>query len=154
MNHLLSFFGSFGLALFLTWYVRGAAVANRWVSAPESYRHVHDTPIPRLGGIAIFLAFVGMTGVLVLTNRLIGVQFGFSSRNWLGLLGPAFLIFSVGLYDDIKDASPYLKFVVANWRGGMAVRQRLPGRLRAVCFSGERNLVFPSAWRRQFSGWC
>jgi len=112
MNHLLSFFGSFGLALFLTWYVRGAAVANNWVSMPGSYRHVHDTPVPRLGGIAIFLAFVVITGALVLTNRLIGVQFGFSSRNWLGLLGPALLIFSMGLYDDIKDASPYLKFAV------------------------------------------
>src|SRR5438309_423236 len=112
MNHLLSFFGSFALALFLTWYVRGAAVANRWVSAPESYRHIHDTPVPRLGGIAIFLAFVGMSGALVLTNRLIGVHFGFSTRNWLGLLGPALLIFSVGLYDDIKNASPYLKFAV------------------------------------------
>jgi UDP-GlcNAc:undecaprenyl-phosphate/decaprenyl-phosphate GlcNAc-1-phosphate transferase len=112
MNHLLSFFGSFGLALFLTWYVRGAAVANRWVSAPESYRHVHDTPVPRLGGIAIFIAFVGVTGLLVLAHRLIGVQFGFSSRNWLRLLGPALLIFSVGLYDDIKNAGPYLKFAV------------------------------------------
>jgi UDP-GlcNAc:undecaprenyl-phosphate GlcNAc-1-phosphate transferase len=112
MNHLISFLGSFGLALFLTWYVRGAAVANRWVSVPESYRHVHDTPVPRLGGIAVFLAFVAMAGVLGITNRLIGVQFGFSSRNWLGLLGPALLIFSVGLYDDIKNAGPYLKFAV------------------------------------------
>jgi UDP-GlcNAc:undecaprenyl-phosphate GlcNAc-1-phosphate transferase len=110
MNHLFSFLGSFGLALLLTRYVRGAALAKNWVSAPESYRHVHDRPVPRLGGIAILLAFVGITGVLVLTNRLIGVQFGFPSRKWLGLLEPALLIFAVGLYDDIKSTSPYVKF--------------------------------------------
>jgi UDP-GlcNAc:undecaprenyl-phosphate GlcNAc-1-phosphate transferase len=112
MNHLFSFLGSFGLALLLTWYVRGAAVANNWVSVPVSYRHVHDRPVPRLGGIAIFLAFVGVTGAIVLIDLLIGVRFGFSSQKWLGLLGPALLIFAVGLYDDIKSASPYLKFAV------------------------------------------
>jgi len=73
--------GSFGLALFLTWYVRGAAVANNWVSLPESYRHIHDRPIPRLGGIAIVLTFLTITGLLALANRIVGVQFGFPSQN-------------------------------------------------------------------------
>ncbi|MDP9162168.1 MAG: undecaprenyl/decaprenyl-phosphate alpha-N-acetylglucosaminyl 1-phosphate transferase, partial [Acidobacteriota bacterium] len=112
MNHLLSFFGSFGLTLLLTWYVRGAALTNNWVSVPRSYRHVHNRPIPRLGGIAIVLAFFGITGALAIVNQIISPHVGFSSHRWLALLGPTLLIFALGLYDDIKNTSPFLKLGV------------------------------------------
>jgi len=112
MNHLLLFFGSFGLALFLTWFVRGRAVANHWVSKPESDRHVHSVPLPRLGGVAIVLTFFGTTGVLTLISQVTNTRFGFPVDKWLGLLGPALLIFGVRLYDDIRNTSPHLKFVV------------------------------------------
>jgi UDP-GlcNAc:undecaprenyl-phosphate/decaprenyl-phosphate GlcNAc-1-phosphate transferase len=110
MNHLVSFFTSFGLALFLTWYVRNIAVANKWVCAAQSDRHLHIAPMPRIGGVAIVLTFFSVTGVLALTAWLIGPQFDFPTRNWLGLLEPGLLIFAVGLYDDFRNLSPYLKF--------------------------------------------
>src|SRR6058998_2252333 len=106
MNHLVSFFGSFGVALFLTWYVRDVAVAKNWVFAPESGRHVHSLPVPRLGGVAIVLTFVGTTGVFVLISQFTDARFGFPVQKWLLLLGPALLIFGVGLYDDFKNTSP------------------------------------------------
>ena len=110
MNHLVSFFAAFGLGLFLTWYVRNIAVANQWVCAAQSDRHLHIAPMPRVGGAAIVVTFFSVTGVLALLARLIGPQFGFSPRNWLGLLGPGLLIFAVGLYDDFRNTGPYLKF--------------------------------------------
>ena len=110
MNHLVSFFASFGLALFLTWYVRKIAVANKWVSTAQSDRHLHIAPMPRVGGVAIVLTFFSVTGVLALIAWLIGPKFGFPARSWLGLLEPGLLIFVVGLYDDFRNTSPYLKF--------------------------------------------
>ena len=87
MNHLFLFFGSFGLALFLTWYVRGRAVANNWVSGPESDRHVHNVPLPRVGGAAIVLTFFGTTGVLIVISELTNARFGFPVGKWLGSSG-------------------------------------------------------------------
>ena len=112
MNHLLSFFGSFGAAFFLTWYVRRFAVAKGWTAPPDSDRHVHNTPIPRIGGVAVFLAFCATTAFLLIAAKLFGFSLGFSLRRWMGLLGPATLIFIVGLYDDFRATSPYLKFLV------------------------------------------
>jgi len=110
MNHLVSFFASFGLALYLTWYVRKVAVANRWVCPAPSDRHLHIAPMPRVGGVAIVLTFFSVTGALALIVRLISTPFGFLTRSWLGLLGPGLLIFAVGLYDDFRSTSPYVKF--------------------------------------------
>ena len=110
MNHLVLFFASFGLALFLTWYIRNIAVANQWVFAPPSDRHLHLAPMPRIGGAAIVLTFFCLTGVLALITRLISPQLGFSTHSWLGLVEPGLLIFAVGLYDDFRNTSPYLKF--------------------------------------------
>jgi len=39
----------------LTRLVRDYSVGHGWVSLPNSERHVHTHPIPRLGGVAIFL---------------------------------------------------------------------------------------------------
>jgi UDP-GlcNAc:undecaprenyl-phosphate/decaprenyl-phosphate GlcNAc-1-phosphate transferase len=110
MNHLVSFFASFGLALFLTWYVRKIAVRNQWVCAAPSDRHLHIAPMPRVGGVAIVLTFFSVTGALALIARLTGTQFGLLTHSWLGLLEPGLLIFAVGLYDDFRSTSPYVKF--------------------------------------------
>jgi len=41
-------------ATFTRW-VRDFSVARGWAAAPSSDRHIHTRPIPRLGGVAIFL---------------------------------------------------------------------------------------------------
>jgi len=110
MNHLVSFFAAFGLGLFLTRYVRNIAIANKWVCPAQSDRHLHISPMPRVGGAAIVATFFSVTGVLALITRLNGLHFGIAPRYWLGLLGPGLLIFAVGLYDDFRNANPYLKF--------------------------------------------
>ncbi len=110
MSHLVSFLASFGLALLLTWHVRNLALANKWVSAAASDRHLHIGRMPRVGGVAIVFTFFSVTGVVALTARLVGARSGFLTQNWLGLLGPGLFIFAVGLYDDFRNTSPYLKF--------------------------------------------
>jgi UDP-GlcNAc:undecaprenyl-phosphate GlcNAc-1-phosphate transferase len=96
-------------ALF-TRLVRDYSVARGWVSIPSSDRHVHSHPIPRLGGVAIFLTLWCMA----LVTCWLPVHFGTLNYSLpqltLKILGPATVIFIVGLIDDICGISAYVKF--------------------------------------------
>ncbi len=100
-------------AFILTKYVRDFAKRRGLVAPPNAERHVHNGPIPRLGGVAIFgafvlaLAFIWLVGLT--TPRLAA---GLMSASFLTILGPALLIFALGVYDDLRSASPWLKFGV------------------------------------------
>src|SRR5271169_5914019 len=64
------FLGTFVLALLsafvLTRYVRDFATAHGWVAIPTQERHLHSSPLPRLGGVAIFLSFSVCMGMAAL----------------------------------------------------------------------------------------
>lgn len=84
-----------------------------WVSVPRGGRHVHQSALPRLGGVAIFLAFsVSLSmwlGLSLLFPRLVA---GLAPATLLRIYVPACLIFCLGIYDDLRGAGPYLKFSV------------------------------------------
>jgi len=101
------------LSFALTRYVRDLATRRGWVAAPALERHLHNAPLPRLGGIAIFLAFLLSVGGGVAVSRLFpAFDFGFSSTTLLTIVLPGFMIFLLGVYDDLRTAGPYLKFCV------------------------------------------
>jgi UDP-GlcNAc:undecaprenyl-phosphate GlcNAc-1-phosphate transferase len=90
------------------------------VAVPALDRHLHSTPLPRLGGVAIFLAFLLSTGTALLISwRYPSLNFGFSSKTLLTVLLPGLLIFLLGVYDDIRPVGPYLKFTVQGLAGAM-----------------------------------
>lgn len=68
------------------------------VDIPKDNRRMHDKPIPRVGGIAMF---VGVTAAVlqVLPNTV----------SYLGILGGGAVIFIFGLVDDIVDLRPVFK---------------------------------------------
>ncbi len=105
---LISLFSS---AVFTRW-VRDFAISRNWVSAPSSTRHLHSRPTPRFGGLAILLTLWQM----VLLAHWLPARFGmagmFSMHVAVGILGPATLIFFLGLLDDIHSLSAYTKFSV------------------------------------------
>jgi UDP-GlcNAc:undecaprenyl-phosphate GlcNAc-1-phosphate transferase len=107
---LLVFLGALLASAALTRLVRDYSVARGWTSAPSSDRHVHTRPIPRLGGVAIFLT---LWSVVLLANWLAG-HFGTRgfafSQFTLKILGPATIIFLLGLIDDFIGLSAYVKF--------------------------------------------
>ena len=114
------FAASLLLSFILTRSVRNLGMARGWVSAPSADRHVHSTPLPRLGGVAIFLAFL-LTFVLALA---IGwfvpeLSFAFNVRTLLTILVPGVMIFLLGVYDDLYNVGPYTKFAVQAIAGGM-----------------------------------
>ncbi len=108
------------LSFILTRYVRNAATVRGWVAVPALDRHLHSTPLPRLGGVAIFLAFLLSVAVALLVSWWHpSLRFGFSSKTLVTILVPGFLIFLLGVYDDIRSVGPYFKFTVQAVAGAM-----------------------------------
>ncbi len=110
------YLGTFGLSLLfsfvLTRSVRGFATDRGWVSSPHG-RHMHPTPLPRLGGVAIYLSFLISLALALLTNRHFpGLVSTVSLRTLLTILAPGTLIFLLGIYDDVRSVGPYFKFAV------------------------------------------
>jgi UDP-GlcNAc:undecaprenyl-phosphate/decaprenyl-phosphate GlcNAc-1-phosphate transferase len=112
MTYLLVFMVCLVLSMISTWHLRNIAHEKGWTEAPKSERHLHVIPIPRLGGIAIYVSFM----IVVILAAVIPKVFGFESpipvRAVLGLLGPATVIFALGVYDDLRGVSPAGKFIV------------------------------------------
>ncbi len=101
---------SLGLALVLT--PLAARIGRRYgmVDVPSG-RKVHIKPIPRIGGVAIFLAFFGpFMGALFYSNQLIGQILSEPAVLWLSC--GAILVFLVGLADDIFRLHFLVKFFV------------------------------------------
>src|SRR5205823_4454787 len=118
--YLVIFAASLILSFVLTKYVRDLANARGWVAPPAQDRHLHITPLPRLGGIAIFLSFLLSLGIALLVSSLRSrLSLGSSIETLATILGPGLLIFLLGVYDDMRGASPYLKFAVQAIAGAL-----------------------------------
>jgi UDP-GlcNAc:undecaprenyl-phosphate GlcNAc-1-phosphate transferase len=114
------FVGSLLLSFVLTKYVRDLANAHGWVAAPALERHLHSRPLPRFGGVAIFLSFLLTFAVALPAGwHHLALSFGLSCRTLLTILLPGCLIFALGVYDDIYSASPYTKVAVQSVAGAM-----------------------------------
>ena len=86
--------------------VRHQAIKAGFYDAPGE-RKIHKYPIPRLGGIAIWGGFMFGMGVLALLPE--GVPHG--EALW-GILAGSTIMFLLGLTDDLKSISPYIKLGV------------------------------------------
>jgi UDP-GlcNAc:undecaprenyl-phosphate/decaprenyl-phosphate GlcNAc-1-phosphate transferase len=100
------------LSLFTTSFVRDMAHRHGWLQAPNLDRHVHTVPLPRIGGVAILTSFSIVLLATLLIQRWIGAHFVLPVRPIITLLVPAFIIFLLGLYDDLRGVGPYWKFLV------------------------------------------
>ncbi|HWP34927.1 MAG TPA: MraY family glycosyltransferase [Thermodesulfobacteriota bacterium] len=94
----LSFVLSFGLSLWLVPRVRAAALRIGFVDRPDGRLKRQPEPVPYLGGLAVYLAFLTS---LALTFEL--------SHEALGLLLASALVVVFGLIDDLGALSPWVK---------------------------------------------
>ena len=69
------------------------------IDRPKDARRVHKKPIPRFGGMAIFLG--SMTAMLI--------PAGMNSKIKVAMIG-GLLMYLLGIWDDIKDIKPVVKF--------------------------------------------
>jgi UDP-GlcNAc:undecaprenyl-phosphate GlcNAc-1-phosphate transferase len=107
------FFLSLLFSFVLTRYVRDLATRRGWVAVPTHERHLHSSPLPRLGGVAIFISFsLSIVAAGVMSSHLIRLQSAFSLKTLLTILIPASIVFLLGVYDDLYTVGPYVKFAV------------------------------------------
>lgn len=100
-TYLIVYLGSAVLALLTTPVVIWLARRLSIVDIP-GVRHMHEKPIPRIGGVAIFLSMVCLSvGVLFLSN--VGTDaYNGTLPKAVALLCAAASIFLVGLIDDVR----------------------------------------------------
>ena len=110
--YLFAFVTSLFLSVVLTWCIRDLANAKGWTFGPKSDRHLHTIPVPRLGGVAIYISFITVVIVSAVVSHVRGVASPLDTLPLLGLLGPSAIIFLLGLVDDLRSVSPYRKFAI------------------------------------------
>ena len=101
LNVLLALGAALVISFITTPVARSFARKVGAVDVPKDARRVHDHPIPRLGGLAIFLGFI-----------LSVVLFADVNMQVRGILLGAIVIVVVGAIDDIMPLPAVLKLVV------------------------------------------
>jgi UDP-GlcNAc:undecaprenyl-phosphate/decaprenyl-phosphate GlcNAc-1-phosphate transferase len=93
-----------------TWYVRKLANTRGWIHEPKLDRHLHTIPVPRLGGVAIYFSFMSVVILAMALPYFFGTAAPLHAQAMVGLLGPALIVFLLGLYDDVYSLNAYWKF--------------------------------------------
>jgi len=111
LRYLTGFLLSILASTLLTWCVRNIARRRGMVRAPDSGRHIHAGPIPRLGGVAVFLTFT----LLLLACSFLAAKgwvSGVSSGQLLRIVAIGAALFAVGLIDDLYGLRAWPKLAV------------------------------------------
>jgi len=96
----------------LTPIVRRLAHRYGALDHARSSRKIHGQPIPRLGGIAIVIAFYTPLVGLLLFQTGVGQLFYAERDHVIGLFAGGLSIAALGLYDDLRGANAWKKFLV------------------------------------------
>ena len=88
------------LSLALTPIVRDMCLRLRWVDLP-GVRKIHDTAVPRLGGLAVFLALGLSLGSALLLPFHLGTHLQRTSVNVPLMVGSIVMVLCIGLLDDL-----------------------------------------------------
>ena len=107
---LLVFAGALLASAALTRGVRDSANARGWNAIPSLDRHIHTRRTPRLGGVAIFVT-LWCIALLAWVAGHFGVYGFVFPEPTFRILGPATIVFVVGLIDDFHGLGPHVKFV-------------------------------------------
>jgi UDP-GlcNAc:undecaprenyl-phosphate GlcNAc-1-phosphate transferase len=134
----------FLIAMAISWWltpeIRARALKLGLVDKPGEERRIHKVPIPRLGGVAIYIGvMLTMAALIAMTGR-----FPKDARGGEGgLAGIAIggtLIFVLGLLDDLESLSAKIKLLVQILAACAAYS--LGVRIRAVPIPWAMNIDF------------
>ncbi len=100
-KYLIAFVAALAVSFLTTPFIKKLAIRIGAIDVPKDDRRVHDKPIPRLGGLAIYISFMAVVIALV----------PFSTKLF-GILAGATLIVMLGVVDDIKPLPSKLKLLV------------------------------------------
>jgi UDP-GlcNAc:undecaprenyl-phosphate/decaprenyl-phosphate GlcNAc-1-phosphate transferase len=104
-----SFIVSLAISMVMTSWVQTTAVARGLLVPPISDRHLHTKPLPRIGGVGIYLSFL-ITVIAFCAVPKWGQQI-FDPHTLIGFLIATCAIFLMGAYDDLKSICPRSKLI-------------------------------------------
>ena len=138
-----------GVTFVVTPVVAAVSVARGWV-APPNERSVHTVPIPHAGGLAMLIGLVVALGVAAMTDSFQEVFT--DSREPIGVLVAAIVVYATGFLDDSRDLPPPAKVtgiviaaLVLVWFGATMFYFRVPF-LDVFLLSGDWQPVITVLW--------
>jgi UDP-GlcNAc:undecaprenyl-phosphate/decaprenyl-phosphate GlcNAc-1-phosphate transferase len=130
MNNYKTYAAIFVLATFCSFWLTPLAA---WLAAKVGAidlpgpRKVHARPMPRLGGVAVYLGFFLPWSALYLLHNKVSLEFQNYEKLFLTLALGSGAMLLLGIYDDIKGADPAKKFfiqvliAIGLWAGGYRI---------------------------------
>jgi UDP-GlcNAc:undecaprenyl-phosphate GlcNAc-1-phosphate transferase len=99
-------------SLLLTPVVTRLAIGRALFDEPDHDRRVHTQPIPRVGGVAVFVSM--LLGLLLLVPQVAGEEGLLQDQQsfFAGILVGSLILFTAGLVDDLVGLQPRTKIAV------------------------------------------
>ena len=113
-------FAAFIFSLILTPLIRDGLGRLGLVDRPDGGRKRHGGPIPRVGGIAIALAYIASFGLMMQLPFSYGGEVSMALPSIWKLFWAAGLVFATGLFDDLVGYFPWQKLVGQIWAATIA----------------------------------
>lgn len=103
--YLVAFLAAFSVSILTTPLAKKISMRLGAIDYPKK-RGLHSTPMPRMGGLAIFFGFIAaMTVLIPFIEEFRTIQFG-------GFIAGAIIIVILGMIDDVKNIKPLTKFSI------------------------------------------
>src|SRR4051812_41615430 len=125
-----------GFSLVLTPLLRNWLIAIDVVDRPCGPRKLHESAVPRMGGVAVAGSYALAYLVLLITPLSGGLLIQSNERLVLKLLPAVLAIFLTGLLDDLMDLRPWLKLAGQIGAGTLAY-------CGGVCIHGIAGYALP-----------
>ncbi|MCC7071727.1 MAG: undecaprenyl/decaprenyl-phosphate alpha-N-acetylglucosaminyl 1-phosphate transferase [Deltaproteobacteria bacterium] len=152
---MLSYLCAFGVAFVVAAVVAPlvARVAHRYqlIDQPDAVRKLHGRAVPRLGGIAVVLAFLTPIAALATYDNDIALALQADATRALAFGVGSLSIVALGIFDDVRGTDARQKFAVqllvagAMWAAGFRIEE-VGGSLGFAVDLGWLSLPMTVVW--------
>ena len=130
MQYLIIFFATLVGTILITPYFIDLLNKIKIVDVPDGKRKLHSTPVPRMGGLLIFLVF--LTSIFIFYGDINSIKY---------YLFGAIVIFSLGAYDDLMGTGWLLKFAYQTIAASLLLLFLVPKFSSLTLFTIEFSIV-------------
>jgi UDP-GlcNAc:undecaprenyl-phosphate GlcNAc-1-phosphate transferase len=132
MQYLIISFATLAVTVFITPYFINLFNKIKIIDQPDGGRKIHSSPIPRMGGIIIFM--IVSSFLFIFYGDINSIRFFFFG---------GIVIIAVGTYDDLFSAVWYLKFLYQGFAALCLLLYLLPN-LSSLSFFGFELSIVPA----------